>query len=787
MADPAAATALAQRDTLVVRIVLNTEDKGDYFVERAGSDFLVKTQDLKAIGFPAPPGSVVMIDGEPYISLRSMPGVTFAFQEKELALNITALPQLLPAQNLSAELRRRARGLVPTNNSAFANYAFTATGGDSVPRAISFAGEGGWRLGNYLFQSSANTIEADLGRRKLVRLMSSITHDDRQDLRRIVVGDLFTPARDLSTGVNLGGLSVSKVFGLNPYFIQSPTQSIAGNVSLPTDLEVYLDGQRIRSERIRPGEFELTDIIASSGARNVQVVLRDSFGRVQQLDYSFYVSDQPLALGLHEYSYNIGVFRKRFGLESIRYGSCAFNMFHRYGLSNSLTLGLRAEGTRDLLNIGPVATAVLGSAGVISVSAGASSIAGRRGIALQGSYGYQAKKWTVGVWGRLHSGEYATLGDPPVITNRRAEGAVTVSYFLPRQQSVSFSHSFLTTQSGFAASSASATQPFHVAVFQDRRVTALSYSVPAFRTASLTASMSHIKDAQRGSRNEVFVGISAFFDNGFHGLASYRADRRNDAESIQFTKTQPVGEGLGFVLTGDRERTETDGSNVRFRSTAQYNAPVAVLRADLGNFRDSHGRNLNDYRLSVAGGVGYAADTFGFGRPIIDSFGIVKVGEVPDVAVALNGQPMGKTTDKGIVFIPTLGSYVDNEVTLSGEMIPIEYSLPTLSKKISPSFRSGAVIDFSLNRVQAFSGRLRYPAEVPGRGVEPREIELTVAGRLQRYQTGRGGEFYLENLTPGTYRGRTLSDGKSCIFELIIPMSKEMFVDLGEVVCRFGP
>ena len=95
-----------------------------------------------------------------------------------------------------------------------------------------------------------------------------------------------------------------------------PTQSLTGSVALPSDMEVYLDGQRIRTERLRPGEFELRDILAYGGARNVQVVLRDAFGRVEQLNYSLYFTDQPLQPGLHEYSYNFGAMRRQFGLQS---------------------------------------------------------------------------------------------------------------------------------------------------------------------------------------------------------------------------------------------------------------------------------------------------------------------------------------------------------------------------------------------------------------------------------------------------------------------------------------
>jgi outer membrane usher protein FimD/PapC len=209
-----------------------------------------------------------------------------------------------------------------------------------------------------------------------------------------------------------------------------------------------------------------------------------------------------------------------------------------------------------------------------------------------------------------------------------------------------------------------------------------------------------------------------------------------------------------------------------------------MLRADVGSFKDSHDRTSSDYRLSVAGGLGYAAGTLGFGRPITDSFGIVKVGEVAGVAVTLNAQPMGTTNDQGVVFLPALPSYSDSEVALVNDTVPIEYSLAALTKKISPSLRSGALIDFGVVRVQALTGRLKYPPGVAGKSLDLRDVTLMVDEKATRYRTGRAGEFYLENLSPGTYAGTVELEGAPCRFGLVVPKSHEVFVDLGDVICR---
>lgn len=784
-AEPAAVLAQpVQSETMVLRVRLNTVDKGDLFVARTpAQDFLVRLEDLKAMGFRDPSGTSVLVDGEPHLSLKSMRGVRFEFQERGLILNITAEPQLLPASTYGNDHQRRGRGAVPADSSLFVNYALSASGGSAAPHGLAFSGELGWRWGDWLLLSDGSTVARPNGRREFVRLMSSVTRDDRDDLRRTVVGDFFTPAREFSTGVNLGGIGLSKLYGINPYFVQFPTQSVSGNVALPSDLEVYLDGQRIRSERLRPGEFEVRDILAYGGARNVQLVLRDAFGRVQQVNYSFYFSDQPLRAGLHEYSYNLGALRRSYGIESHRYGPPAFALFHRYGFSNALTLGLRAEGTREFANAGPMVTAVLGSAGVINLSLAGSTIAGRQGGAASLSYNYQARSFSFGAWLRADSRGYAALGDPPSTTNRRLEGNLVASYYLPQRGGVSLSHSLLSTRSGVTSSRATPARPYSVVALENRRTTALSYSTPLVSgRASLTASLSHIKDRQFGSRNEAFVGVIVFLDKAHSVAANVRADRDRHSESVQLTRNQPIGEGLGYVLSADRS-SGPGGTGLQLKSNLQYNAPAAILRAELGR-HTGLGPSVDDYRLSVAGGVAYVQGNVGFGRPITDSFGIVKVGELADVAVSVNGQPIGRTNAQGKVFVPTLTPYFDNDVSIAPESVPIDYAIPATVKTVSPSLRSGAVIDFAVAKIQAFSGKLK--SGPPGRlqPVEFQEIAFSVKGKAQVLQTGRGGEFYVENLPPGRYPATATADGKPCLFDLQIPASQETFVDLGDVVCR---
>lgn len=785
-------------EPLVVRATLNTVDKGEFFVARLGGDFLLRASDLRALGLTLPAGlPEISLQGEAHVSLRSVAGLTFSFDPTSVGLALTADPALLPTQSLVDFQPRRALGRIPQETSLFFNYALTGSGGAGTSGSpLDFSSELGWRRGDLLFQSDTSTTERADGTRRLVRLQTSLTHDDRDDLRRTVIGDFFTPAREFSNGVNLGGLSISRRYGLNPYFLQYPLQNVSGNVALPSDLEVYVDGQRVRSERLSPGAFELRDILASAGSRSVQLVLRDALGREQRLDYSFYVSDQPLSQGLHEYSYNVGALRRDFGQASNQYGPAAFSMFHRYGVNDMLTVGLRADGGQGLVNAGPLATLKLGSAGVLGMAFAASSVAGLKGTAATMNYAYQSRRWSVGASLRRDSANYAELGDPNLLSNRRFEGSVTGSYSLSQGSSLSLSHASLLTRSPRLDTAERQSRALRPLALDNRRVTALNYSLPvASGRASLSVSLSHVKEKNRltgnSSRNEFFAILSLFFDQGRSATLGLRAQPGQHTATAEYSRLQPIGEGLGYTLQA--QRTQAAARGFESRANVQYNAPAAILRADLRHSR-SGGAAANDYRATVAGSLASVGGSWALGRPVNEGYGIVQVGQgqgagfsgLAGVGVEVNGQPIGKTDARGQVFVPTLGAYVDNAVTIDTTGLPIDFAVATLRQQVSPSDRGGALIRFDAVRLQAFTGVLQVRRGGELVPLELAQVRLNAPGAGD-FLTGRRGEFYLENMPPGRYAARTRADGEACRFELVIPESTESFVELGTLVCATLP
>jgi outer membrane usher protein FimD/PapC len=201
------------------------------------------------------------------------------------------------------------------------------------------------------------------------------------------------------------------------------------------------------------------------------------------------------------------------------------------------------------------------------------------------------------------------------------------------------------------------------------------------------------------------------------------------------------------------------------------------VRADPGGYG-------GNYRLSAYGGVAFVGETIGFSRPITDSFGLVSVGGLEGIRVYHNNQEMGRTDGRGKLFLPSLGSYYGNQVSIADKDVPIEYSLREVQKLVSPPLRSGSRIPFEVKRFQAVTGTLGMRRDGEWKPAEYAEVRLPAAGKEISFPTGKGGEFYVEDLGPGTHAASVEQGGKRCLFEMIVPATVDLIVDIGRLTCE---
>jgi outer membrane usher protein FimD/PapC len=755
-------------DTFYVKVFLNGEEKGEFLVRLLDDgDFLVRTADLAAMGLSVPPGRTTEIDGEPHRSIRSLEKMSFVFREKTLSLEMTAHPSLLPMRVVDFRPPRHPKVLYPNDPSAFFNYGVTWTGGNpGDAESLDVSGQAGARRGDFLFLSDAAYSKTPAERR-LVRLSTNLTRDRREDLQRLVFGDLSASSGDLGTGVNLGGFGFSKVYRIDPYFLRYPLAGVGGMVSLPSEAQVYLGGTRIRTEKLPPGQFELKNISSLGGRSDVTVVIKDPFGREQRIVYPFYFAETLLEKGLHEYSYNVGFLRRKFGEESDRYGPIAFSVFHNYGVSDRVTLGGRGEGTGDGANLGPQAAFRVGDAGIVALSiAGSARRDGRLGAAGEATHTFQGGAVSTRILLKGVSRDYAVAaeGVQGSTDSVRYEAAAGAGYGTPRLGTFSIDADFLARHAGTA-----------------RRILTASYSRNIGWNVSVTGSFRNVREGE--TVNEVMLGVNYYPGRDLSIAASYREADGVRTETVQARKNLPAGEGWGYNVSVDRMESAALSSTA-VNPSAQYNARFGSYAAEYRGERIDGGGGNGIVRLSAYGGVAFVGETIGFSRPITDSFGLVTVGSLEGIRVYHNNQEMGRTDGRGKLFLPSLGSYYENQISIADKDVPIEYSLREVLKVVSPPLRSGSRIPFEVKRFQAVTGTLGSRRDGVWKPAEYVEVRLPAEGKEIAFPTGKGGEFYVEDLGPGTHVASVEQEGIHCLFEMTVPATVDLIVDLGRLTCE---
>ncbi len=746
----------------ILRIVLNQEEKGEFFVfVTADGDFLVRIEDLKKIGITEIRGKVSILEGEEYISLRSMEGVKTVFDEKKLALELTADPRLLGKKIINLRFPRQTKVYYPRDIGGFLNYNLTYYAGDSLKYDRTLLtnqlGFRWWDL--HLFSDSSYTQRKGEGA-KFVRLMSNLTYDRREDLRRLILGDFFASSGELGSTVNMGGVSFSKNYRIDPYFITFPEIDFSGMASLPSEIEIYRDGVLIRKERVSPGSFELKDIPTYVGSGLIEIVLKDPFGKEERIMLPYYFSDTLLKKGLHEYSYNAGFLREDFGTVSNQYQNFVFLGSQRYGISDSLTAGIRAEASNKIYNLGLFSTFLIPwRLGIIHASVAWSDSEGRRdGIGGSVNYVYLGRNLSFNFRLSCFSRDYSNIVLDATKERVKYEVSAGASYFSSLLGSLSLG--------------ASTTQRY---VGKDARSIIAGYSRKITNRFNLMATF---KRDLESNVSEFMVGLNYYFKHGITASSSYQKADRVSRERIQVMKSLPVGEGFGGRASFEANQVEPKDFN-HYNLQLQYNAPYGQY---MGEFSSTN--RVETYSLTAAGGITFVKDSLNLTRPVRDSFAVVKVGDLKGVRVYLNNQEIGRTNRAGKVLIPNLGSYYENQISINDKDIPIEYQISDVLRYVSPPLRSGSYIEFTATKIQSFFGSLKLKHEKEIKPLEYIEVRLTVDGKELVIPTGKGGEFYFENIRPGEYRGEFKYLEKTYFFNIIVPKSDELMVDLGEIICE---
>jgi outer membrane usher protein len=732
----------------VFALLVNEVAKGDVLAVLRGRDVLVSVAGLEAAGIRGFAGEREVIEGAHYVSLLSLtPRVGFALDGEEVALKLTVSPDRFGSTRRDLGTGAPDGMVLSRDSSAFLNYSLTS----SDFKEISGFGEAGWNVrGNLLYSSVSRRADG-----AFVRGLTNFTVDVPARMRRWTLGDTFAETGSLGGGAFVGGVSLSRNFELDPYFVRFPRFGLSGAVSTPSTVDVYVNGILVRREELPPGQFDLDNVPVSAGSGSTSLVVRDAFGNERQIASPYYFSTGVLAKGLSDYSYNVGLVRENLATESSDYGRPAFLGRHRAGITNGLTLGARLEASRDLVSGGPTLTARL-PFGEIDVAAAASREKGVTGGAASIGFTYIGRPISFGAAVRALTDHYSHTSLPAALDRGVIEVQGSLGTQLTRRVSLSAQYRSSDLRDGGR-----------------RREGSLSASARLTPRSHGYVSASRLQGARGKWTTGFSVGISYSLGSRATARVGYR---QSDGEGLTVAEVQsPLtrSTGAGYLV------------QVREGPSGPSGLARLQYQSDFGRYEVSYDRLGEQDRttLTATGGLVAIGGSLYATRAVQQSFALIRVPGVAGVRGFSSNQEVGRTSRSGDLLVTDLLSYYGNRLSISDQDVPMDHAIDATEKIVAPPHRGGALVSFPVRKFRSVTGillvRLGPAVIVPASG----ELTMKVDGVENASPVGNGGEFYFEHLPAGSYPAAVTYQGGTCRFLVRVPRSPGSFLDLGRIVC----
>jgi outer membrane usher protein len=721
------------KDTVLVR--LRGVDRVD--------DALVAIEDLEKAGLHGVQGTREMQDGREYVSLQSLaPLVTYAVDQQALTVRLTADVSLLERTAIDLSPIQRPRDMVVRRDtSAFFNYSVSGATEGGVSGAAEF---GASVRGNLAYTGLTVTADGNV-----VRGLSNLVLDDPSRMRRVTLGDAVTTPQPLGGVGLLAGVSISREFTLDPYFVRQPLPRLAGAITSPSTLDVYVNGQLVRQEQIAPGPFEIRNLPVANGAGSISYVVRDAFGRTQEYASPYYASSGVLADGVSEYGYHLGFRRADFGTESFHYGPPELLAHHRIGFGNVLTAGYRFESSLQhgsgMASGGPSLAFAL-PFGELDLDGAASVDGSAAGAAGSVAWSFLTRWLTAGAAVRGMTPSYAAAGMPAAADRPLLQLLGSAGAPIFRALSLTLEGQVNSMRDAGLTSSLSVRADVHLT-----------------NNLSFVFGGSRFRAPSQAPEFGAFATLLYNFGSGTSADMGATASRYGSGGSAGVQKSLPLGEGWAYQL-----RTAQDpGQPATGLGQVQYQGPYGTYLANYSRTGQTDGG-----MATAAGALVVIDGNVMPSRPVQEGYALLQVPGVEGVRGYLNNQEIGRTNRSGNLLIPSLQPYYGNRLKIGDSDVPIDYEIGKVEQVIGTPLRGGALVRFDVQPVRTVTGLLRVGDQVPAFG------ELTIDGRAS--PIGARGEFWLDHVGAGRHDAQIEFRGGTCRFVLDVPPDG---ADLGTVPC----
>lgn len=621
----------------------------------------------------------MLADQVSYVALNQIKGLSYHYDDLNQKISIQVPITLLTNQNQYGYQPQPVANVNPSqekagvllNYTAFAQQnadVFSLNGWNEL-RFFGLLGGVFSLSGNYQYRDSTFSDN---------HILDTYWEKDLpESLLRLRLGDAQSNVLSWTRSTRLSGLSLSKNFALQPYTVTTPLMSFKGQVALPSQVDLIINGIKQPSQQVVPGQFDIQTVPSITGVGNAQMVITDINGQQQVLNFSLYGANNLLAQGLNDWSFNLGYPKLNYGVSSFDYAQDpAFSGNYRYGVSNALTLETHAELTDQLQQAGLGTVYQLGQrAGQVNLSYAYSHTPEQNGQLLGFGYSWNAAFMSLNYNGLRQLGQFNDIASLNDATFARKSDQFYIGFNTKIGQ---WGSSYIRQEY--------ADQPQNEFVLFN-----WSYRLEQ----QLNLNLSYSRDLVN-KENSYYLSLNIPWAK--RNSATATAQRSNDNNQFGVNVLHAVDQdqgGLGWQTLINR----TDQYS-QFQGQVDYLGRYGLAQFNIQHTASDQQSNTSAF-ASVNGGLVILKDVMLPTRLNNGSFAIVSTDDVAGVPVRLENRLIGKTNDKGYLLLDHMNPYQHNSVAVDTLDLPVNLKIERTQQDVVPRQMSGVVVRFPMYQVKA--------------------------------------------------------------------------------------
>lgn len=657
---------------LYLDVTVNGSSSGlAHFGQRDGKLWATKAT-LRQLGFVLPEHTA-----DP-VRLDSLHGVQVSFDQERQSVVIIAPLSLLKLPTHILDTWTTAPRKAGASPGLLLNYDLYGTrGGHGNGSLNAFTELRAFNGTGVLSSTSLSQASraGDAWNNRSVRLDTSWSTSFPEEMLTLRIGDTLTATTSWSRSMRMGGVQIGTNFSLQPYRVTIPLPEFMGSATLPSRVELYVNGMKQYSGNVPAGPFQLNTVPGINGAGNAQVMLTNALGQVTTLDFSLYNTPTLLQKGLSDWSAELGVVRENYGLASFDYDdNPASSGTWRHGFSSNFTGEFHGEVTRDLTNAGAGGNWLLGSVGVVSASAAHSQSRGLSGSQYSLGYSWTSSRYNFGVNGMRADDDYrdtaSLYGGPPPELSASAQAGFSTDHL----GSFGLNYVHLRYQQQPASRYASA-----------------YWYKSAGRRMTLSLNVNQNLDQRRD--RSFFLSLNLSLDDRIYMSAGVQHDGDRNLYTVNATQSVPTAGGFGW-----RAQLQQGEGTQGGQAELDYLGRYGQVQAGISNMAGSHYTyaGANGSVVLMGGGL-FAA------RQIYGGFAVVSTDGVPNVPVKLENNLVGTTDRSGHLLVTPLNAYQNNKLSIDPMDLPAGVRITRVNTITTPTDRAGTLVRFGITPTRAAS------------------------------------------------------------------------------------